>query len=413
MITVGNPNRPLLLLLTVALAACSGDSGSNDAKEIRTSDSDSAGVRVVTTHAPEDVASGWRVADTPVVSIGEASDSDGGIAWNVVEGFLLADGRLALFSRSTRRVQIHDRDGRMVREIGTDGQGPGEFSEPYYLLVRDDGTLDVWERRFGPVISFDTAGTFVGERHLDLAEVQEALGTVAGAQLVAAFTDGSFLASRNRSRFGPGNRPVGEVYRSLFEYMFISRDMSPAPLGSYEGQEMFVANRSGSLPISPLFPAQASITAGGDPLRIYASDGNETRVRVFGADGLMEEIWHLERPPIPITVEEATRQVDWIASIRGEGVRSEIAQLPRQDHHPPFAMLKVDDMGHLWALDRYSREDSRWSVFRPDGTWVGHVQVPLRQVLHIGHDFILGARSDELRVQSVHLFELDRSPESE
>lgn len=46
-------------------------------------------------------------------------------------------------------------------------------------------------------------------------------------------------------------------------------------------------------------------------------------------------------------------------------------------------------------------------------TWVGHVQVPLRQVLHIGHDFILGARSDELRVQSVHLFELDRSPESE
>jgi hypothetical protein len=111
----------------------------------------------VTIHAPADIASGWRVGETPVVTFGASSDPTAGIAWDLLKGFRLADGGIALFSRRTRRVQIHGRDGRLIREIGRDGQGPGEFSQPYYLQVRDDGTLDVWERRFGPVISCDTA----------------------------------------------------------------------------------------------------------------------------------------------------------------------------------------------------------------------------------------------------------------
>jgi hypothetical protein len=189
----------------------------------------------------------------------------------------------------------------------------------------------------------------------------------------------------------------------------VSGELNPAPLGLYESQAMFVAGGSDGFPIGPLFPAQASIIAGGDPLRIYASDGNETRVRVFDTGGVPEEIWHLERPPIPIPAEEASRQVDFHATIRGPGVRAEVAQLPRQDHHPPFTWLKVDDTGHVWALDPYSREESQWSGFRPDGAWVGHVHLPLLQVIHIGHGLILGARTDELRVQSVRLFELDRS----
>jgi hypothetical protein len=51
----------------------------------------------------------------------------------------------------------------------------------------------------------------------------------------------------------------------------------------------------------------------------------------------------------------------------------------------------------------------RWKVFEPEGTLLGTVEVPAVAVHQIGPDFVLAVGADELGVERVQLYGLERS----
>jgi hypothetical protein len=86
------------------------------------------------------------------------------------------------------------------------------------------------------------------------------------------------------------------------------------------------------------------------------------------------------------------------------------AELPPR-HHRIIKGMTVDSEGFLWILDRspYRGDTADFSVFSPDGRWLGEVHVPAPGTFWIGEDFILARRvNHETGVESVERYRLDR-----
>ena len=80
---------------------------------------------------------------------------------------------------------------------------------------------------------------------------------------------------------------------------------------------------------------------------------------------------------------------------------------------PAFSAIEVDRLGNLWVREyNLPGEEDRalWTVFDPEGVALGFVETPLELVIYeIGADYILGKTMDELGVEYVQLWGLDRS----
>ncbi len=94
-----------------------------------------------------------------------------------------------------------------------------------------------------------------------------------------------------------------------------------------------------------------------------------------------------------------------------DGAERELADLtfpPALPAHGNALRAEVGG-GHLW-LQEYRRDPAqphRWSVFDPDGAWLGVVETPAGfSLTEFGPDYVLGIGTDELDVQYVELYRL-------
>ena len=86
-----------------------------------------------------------------------------------------------------------------------------------------------------------------------------------------------------------------------------------------------------------------------------------------------------------------------------------LRDMPMTAHFPVYTEFQIDPGGNLW-MRRFlppGRTQPFWSVFGPDGGYLGEVTTPPDfTVLEIGDDYVLGIHRDELDVQRVQLYEL-------
>ena len=87
---------------------------------------------------------------------------------------------------------------------------------------------------------------------------------------------------------------------------------------------------------------------------------------------------------------------------------------PVAERFPAFTSLVVDALDYLWVQEYEfpgeERPGSLWTVFDPAGRVLGFVETPHGlQVFEIGENYILGHAMDELDVESVQLWPLERS----
>ena len=126
---------------------------------------DSAGIEIVENHAPEHPEGHfWTINPEPAfvlggIATGAESESDlDGAVWAIRGLAMLVDGRIAALSQGHHKVFIFDTFGRLSREFGGRGEGPGEFARPIRPQYLPPDTLAVWDHWMGPVTYFDTAG---------------------------------------------------------------------------------------------------------------------------------------------------------------------------------------------------------------------------------------------------------------
>jgi hypothetical protein len=160
---------------------------------------------------------------------------------------------------------------------------------------------------------------------------------------------------------------------------------------------------------------------GSDPLntvrgqRLYYVNADASEIQVRRSDGSLEKLVRRDITPRVVTSDD----IEWwrrdLSANSGDRVRPVLEVLFQEvavpETMPAYSSLHVDDAGNIWAQD-YTRSDEgapRCQIFNPDGRWLGSVQMPERlQVTEIGADYVLGIHRDELDVESVRLYQIEK-----
>lgn len=101
-------------------------------------------------------SSGWRLVETSRITGGDSASGD---LSRPSSGAIDAAGRLYVADDQPTVIKVFDRDGRFVRTIGREGEGPGEYRT--VILAVHDSSLVVFDPRLARLSVFDTSGRFV------------------------------------------------------------------------------------------------------------------------------------------------------------------------------------------------------------------------------------------------------------
>ncbi|MGH7560295.1 MAG: hypothetical protein ACRENB_04660, partial [Gemmatimonadales bacterium] len=288
------------------------------------------------------------------------------------------EGRLYVADAKPPIIKVYDRTGRLVRTIGREGEGPGEFRIAFIAVEGD--ALIVHDPRVSRTSVFDTSGTFRRSWHSQCCYWGDITVDTAGIVVIA----------------GPGPTPKtiggddteGQAY---FRYDTAGRAIDTIPIrtaGTPEPKLWTVSRKSGgqvSAMLSMLVPMAPRRVERPHPhggfLVAWTGDYSIVRTRT-GRD----TVRLLRRTWIPDPLSDDQRKALGELAVRqaaGDWGEEEVRKAFRVEEVPTtlpaFAALAVDPGGHVWARRSQADPDapSRFDVFGPDGAWLGEVKVPV------------------------------------
>jgi hypothetical protein len=154
----------------------------------------------------------------------------------------------------------------------------------------------------------------------------------------------------------------------------------------------------GLVPFSPM--PSAAIKHDG----ALVTRGALPEIREYDLEGRLQRIVRIDERPREITTTDIQRYVE----VTGKPLDPDI---PVPDVLPTFESLLVDDEGWLWAKV-YEFDPVRrpaWVVFDASGRAHGSIETPVSLQIHqIANDFMLGVWTDELDVQHVRRYRVNR-----
>jgi hypothetical protein len=396
---------PLLTVAAAALSACGDAAPAATAAEpvVR----DSAGITIVENDAPLWAeGDGWRLSSRPPVEIGMIDGPEEYQLFRVWAARRLEDGRIVVVDGGSNQLRFFSADGTFLLAVGGTGGGPTEFSS----------LMNVWVLPGDSILAYDFAPprlsvwTSTGEFARSFA-----VPSPDGRQVFVRgpLGDGSLVVEGAPIWDAEGVRE-GLVRDSVPFYRFDAEGNLLATTGMFPSGEVFRAiTDEGVRLTSPPFPRQPAKAVAGGTFYFAAADRYEIDVRP-GA-GEIERRIRLSHRGDPVTSAHvqafrAERERTPDGGPPSPVIQRLLSDLPVPETMPAhgYAMI-VDESGNIWLSDYRPLPDypAGWRVFTSDGRYLGPFDFPEGVTpLHIGEDFVLAHRLDELEVEHVHFYDL-------
>jgi hypothetical protein len=363
---------------------------------------DSAGITIVENATGVwDEGDAWRVAETPALAIGTVEGPEEQQLFRVMAALRLADGRIVVVNNGTYELRFYDHEGNHLFSSGREGEGPGEFRTLQTAWFLDD-SLFAYDWRQFRVSVFATTGEF--GRSFNLAPMSD--GT--RPYLENLFADRALLARRMT---GARERTSGQDTVTLFRYSLEGQPLES--LGRFADDEQYIGRDGNTVfSISRPFGRAGRWALHGD--RVYYGSSDTYQIEVYASAGVLERIVRLAIPNPPLTSDEIRAYEDERREnlTRASPQFRELYQsVELPDTKPAHGELLVDATGNLWVAEyRRRREDqSIWRVFDPTGQYLGVVETPEGgRIFQIGDDYLLGMWRDDLDVEQVRLFTVEK-----
>ena len=337
----------------------------------------------------------------------------------------LSDGRVIVADRLEQHVSYLDFDSGSIKQIGREGEGPGEYQQPLGLLPQsDDGTLltDIGNMRLSLI---DRSGAI--EKSWPMMQ-QGADGTMSFIRPTAAdaaglvYYGGSGVVMRTRG----GSPPAASSDSSHIIRLDLARGVADTLTSLYA--EPVRAGGSGSTQFST---SGGSIRMAGGMFRPFpvadewgvAPDGkiavaraSEYRIDWFYPDGTVRIGSPVSYTPVPVGRAEKEQWADsqsnnsvaMMVGGGGGGGGGRSFQIPRPDIDevefpevmPPFGRnaVSVSPNGDVWVTLNQSAGDTEplFDVFDSSGQKIKQVQLPPnRQLVGFGMRVLYAVAVDE------------------
>jgi hypothetical protein len=361
-------------------------------------------VQIVENARPDQARSFAVVDSIPMTEIGVVEGDSMHQLFSVTDAGRLADGRLVLLNSGTREFRVFDASGRYLYSFGGPGDGPGEFGYVEEFAVESDDTIVTIDRWRWVVSWFASDGTLLRTRSIDRSPRAETVRLAPAGRAV------TFLWGENDRQ--PGLRRA-DIALALIDSSGLRAD-TLGWFGAWENYIIRVGERLRAN-LRP-FACGTYFSVGQD--RVYIGDSERFEIQVFGFDAVLARLIRLSGLEIPVTAADRAAYERQIREWARENPRTDetylnryFAEVPWPTTRPSFGGLIEDGEGYLWVEQyRLSWETKRrYEVFDPDGVWRGVVVLPDGfEPLDIGTDYLVAKRTDELDVEYVGVYALDR-----
>lgn len=380
----------------LGVAAC-GSRGSDTPIEALTHEVVSTGSVVAVLNSG--VAPRWNLE--PVSTVG----SEGGLEEPAPDEFgrittVSTDksGRLWVADEFGHDIRVFDTRGALVRRIGREGQGPGEFLSIYSLAWVDDVLLAL-DLGNGRVAELSETGEWLGTR--------PAPGSVGGRPATLRFypvTDTTVLQWSLRPEEDRAKRVWVEHGPSGVSGEWAQLELSqPAPTlircEASGSRSYFDVPLGGRLHQHPA-----------EGRRTYVVWTEEDRIALLNPTGDTLRIVEYDRPRVGVTEAEwAIANAEYSEFIATwPDARCEPRGVGRPALKPAIKNLLVDASGRLW-VETYTEGGSEWDVFDSRGFLMGTVpgfDYIDRVVPSIRGDVLAWVESDSLGIERVQVARL-------
>lgn len=399
---------------------------------------------------------GDSAVDNPLVASTEEVFTAGALAGEDWETFGViaatvfdSEGNLHVVDEGARRVVVIGPDGSYLRTVGTQGEGPGEFSSPTAAAVLDDGGLVVYDFSLpGAFEIFDELGEFVRSVPVDLSRG-------APGSMLLPLPDGRLVSAGGPTiRTGaPGEESAGDGEEEDHR--------RPIDAFSLDGSEKTVLYRAWNLPptesddevtgrdeegrstVEMRFSRMRAFDPGlhvgvlSDG-RVVVADSTAYRVKLIDADGTVTG--SVGRPIAPEAVtdaimeaERARRREAFSESEGGPRMRivgpatsiamdegfqqqmremmlAQVESMVFAQEIPVIAEMAVDRQDRIWIARTGAGGDGEGptDILTPDGHYMGSLAADgLRIPDGFGPDGLMAyIESDEMDVQTVRVVRL-------
>lgn len=434
------PTRPTLLCSLAFAAACAESTESpappSGADHTVT---DSAGVRKVVNAGPLwGPGEGWRIGEEPSLTLG-AIDDPGPQLFHRIEGVTrLGDGTIVVLDGGSGQLRAFDSTGRHLWSAGSWGVGPGDLQrgdgvpQDLYLSRLEGDTLQIenWTNRIrrGP------DGTLVDHGRVSRTALESRglrRADACSLNRFPAFVGDDILACRAADIPRTPNRAVTERIVLIRKPWTMDRADT---IGTFFVWDGWMEANPARLVRSPLGPRGGVQVSGREPRLLYSrNDAYRIEIRDFRTGRLSMIVERRGAPKTALTefqIELALRwgpnHPDVRATLRADDERFSVPDSLSIARGHSF-----DELGYLW-VGRAPAGDDRGvlievtgpdgspmgtmrtysglhDVFGPDGIYLGTVKLPHDlDNLEIGPDYVLGVTRNDLGVEFVRLFNLDR-----
>jgi hypothetical protein len=388
--------RQLVLpLVGVLLAGCADEPPSAALAR-----ADSAGIEIVSNHAPLATLPVLAVSSSPSIEFG--SDPTGPTLYDVRAVVLLGDGSVAVGNNGSKSVVVFGPTANAVAEMGREGDGPGEFNAIEGVVAASDSLL-VYDPTLKRLTVFSQTGAL--GRTTDLRNVAPEFGW---SELLKA--EGALIVL-GTGGIGPDRNPG--VYRWPSPARSITLGGSLlASYGEFPGAEFFIGEQGlGMLP----FGARLFAATTGEMLVVGRAE--ESELEYYEADGSLRRIvrWPDHAREVSDADFEAYLEAEF-ATIPAEqraAVRARLGTIPHADRAPPYQDLVATDEGLIWVGDYpgqgaiASQRARTWIVIGTDGSLRARVETPAGFQPHLVRGgLVYGVFKDDLGVESVRAYEL-------
>ena len=392
------------LTLTSALACDHDDQPTNaPGSEPR----DSAGIRIIENSRPAGGSRlGWRVGPGPAVSIGAVEGEVPYLFSAATDATTLRDGRIVVVDMGSDELRVFDALGTHLATWGGRGEGPGEFIDLYHVDRWPGDSIAAGDYRNESITVFDSDGNLGRIVRLESDPFPWDLRALFALGLYMVTRDGSVLVSRQR-------HGSDEVDIRILD----GEGRLRGSLGRHPGWPSLV--QRDMVLYQPIFSRALAVEPWAELVVITPTDHSE--IRAFTQTGALARLVRLGQAPrapewahVDAYIEAQVSRVSSEDADDRARMRRDYSAVPVAERFPVFTSVIAGALDHLW-IEEYEvpgeeREGVVWTVVDPGGRVLGFVETPEGlEIYEIGEDYILGRVRDELEVEYIQVWPLDRS----